>query len=103
VRSVPHLRDPFDPWNGRWGAFEVGARGSIVDIDPRLFTLGFATEKQSTRRAANWGAVMNWYFNKNFKLQADWEHTEFDNEIEFTNDDFRDHEDVILFQFQLQY
>jgi hypothetical protein len=78
-------------------------RGVGSSIDPRLFTLGFATEKQSTRRAANSGAVMNWYFNKNFKLQADWEHTEFDNEIEFSADDFRDNEDVILFQFQLQY
>jgi phosphate-selective porin OprO/OprP len=95
--------NPFDPFNGRWGAFEIAARGSIVDIDPRLFTLGFTTEELSTRRASNWGVGVNWYFNKNFKLQADWEHTEFDNEIEFTGDDLRDHEDVILFQFQIAY
>ncbi|MCW5892978.1 MAG: hypothetical protein KIT14_20885 [bacterium] len=95
-------KSPFDPLNGAWGAFELAGRGSIVDVDPGLFRRGFAKRSQSTTRATELGLGANWYFNKNFKLQADWEHTTFANAIDFGGD-LRDHEDVLLFQFQIQY
>jgi phosphate-selective porin OprO/OprP len=94
--------NPFDPYNGRWGAFEIAARGSVVNIDPKAFQLGFATREQSTTQASNWGVGLNWYFNKNFKLQLDYESTRFANFIEY-GDETRDHENVILMQFQIAY
>ena len=45
---------------------------------------------------------MNWYFNKNFKLQLDYDHTRFANPIEF-GDELRDHENVLLTQFQISF
>jgi phosphate-selective porin OprO/OprP len=94
--------NPFDPYNGRWGAFEIAARGSVVDIDPKAFQLGYTTKDISTTRASNWAVGVNWYFNKNFKLQLDYEHTRFANFIEF-GDEERDHENVFLMQFQIAY
>jgi hypothetical protein len=40
--------------------------------------------------------------NKNFKLQADWYHTEFATPVKF-GDKLRDFEDVLLTQFQIAY
>lgn len=94
--------NPFDPYNGRWGAFEVAARGSIVNIDPAAFTLGYAKRSQATTKASNIGFGVNWYLNKNFKLQLDFERTRFANFIEY-GDEERDHENVLLAQFQIAY
>jgi phosphate-selective porin OprO/OprP len=99
--------NPFDPYNGRWGALELAARGSaargsVVDIDPKAFALGFATRDEATTRAANWGVGANWYLNRNFKLQLNYEYTRFANFIEF-GDTERDHENVLLMQFQFAY
>jgi phosphate-selective porin OprO/OprP len=94
--------NPFDPRNGRWGAFEIAARGSNVDIDDDLFDEGFATEPQSTRSANSWSIGANWYLNRNFKLQANWEHTQFDTEVAF-GDDLRGSEDVFLTRFQIAF
>jgi phosphate-selective porin OprO/OprP len=94
--------NPFDPYNGRWGAFELAARGSVVNIDPKAFRLGFTDREISTTKASNWAVGLNWYFNKNFKLQLDYEHTQFANFIEF-GDEQRDHENVFLMQFQISY
>lgn len=84
------------------GAFELPARGSVVDVDPRLFRLGFASKANSTTRASEWGVDANWYLNRNFKLQIDWEHTGFANAIDFGGD-LLDHENVLLMQFQIAY
>ncbi|MCW5890745.1 MAG: hypothetical protein KIT14_09345 [bacterium] len=94
--------NPFDPWNGRWGAFELAARGGITEVDPELFDKGFAKNGQSAQRAANYGLGVNWYLNKNFKVQANWERTEFNEEVTFGKDD-RNHEDVFLMRFQVSY
>jgi phosphate-selective porin OprO and OprP len=94
--------NPFDPWNGRWGAFEIAARGGITEVDEALFEKGFAKEGQSAQKAANYGLGVNWYLNKNFKFQANWERTEFNDEVAFGDHD-RDHEDVLLMRFQVSY
>jgi phosphate-selective porin OprO/OprP len=94
--------NPFDPRNGRWGAFEVAARGSSVAMDDDIFDLGFASEPNATRSADSWAVGANWYLNRSFKLQANWEHTDFDTEILF-GDDLRDSEDVFLTRFQISF
>ena len=94
--------NPFDPANGRWGAFELAAQGSYLGVDPKAFSLGFAKKPDSTQHASTWGVGVNWYLNKNFKLQADWYHTDFDTPVTF-GDKTRDHENVILTQFQIAY
>jgi phosphate-selective porin OprO/OprP len=94
--------DPFDPRQGRWGAVEIAARGSMVDIDDDAFELGFASRSSSTPNTTAYGGGINWYLNRNFKVQLNYERSEFDNEITFGGK-ARDHEDVFLTRFQISY
>lgn len=92
----------FDPRNGRWGAFEVAARGGQVQVDEDAFDLGFASEPTSTAGAWNWGVGVNWYLNRSFKFNLNYERTEFDTPVSFGGT-LRDKEDVILTRFQVSY
>jgi len=92
----------FDPRNGRWGAFEVALRGSRLNVDDDLFDGGFADAGESTTDAWAATAGVNWYLNKNFKFQLNYEYTGFEDHIEI-GDARRDHENVVLGQFQIQY
>jgi phosphate-selective porin OprO/OprP len=92
----------FDPLNGRWGAFEVAGRISGVHVDSGAFDNGFASKGRSTSGALAYTAGLNWYLNKNFKVQGNWEHTEFNDVVEFGSGT-RDHEDVLIARFQISY
>jgi phosphate-selective porin OprO and OprP len=67
-------RHPFTLGGGGWGAFEVVARLEQLSLD-KLAPL-FATAT-SARVATSWGAGLNWYLNRNIKLQLDYEQTHF--------------------------
>jgi phosphate-selective porin OprO/OprP len=80
----------------------VAARGGQTEIDEDAFDLGFASEPTSTAGAWNYGVGLNWYLNRNFKFNLNYERTEFDTAVKF-GDALRDHEDVILTRFQVSY
>ena len=67
---------PFSPHNGDWGAFQVVARYSELDIDDAAFK-GFANSAVSASAAQGWSAGLNWYLNKNIRLNASFSHTIF--------------------------
>ena len=71
-------RRPFDPSNGRWGAFELAARVHQLSVDDDAFALGFADLKKSARRATAWAVGLNWYLNRNIKYVLNYEQTSFD-------------------------
>lgn len=54
---------PFSISKGQWGAWELAARYSAVDVSNRGFNGG---------NMANVTAALNWYINKNFRFQADY-------------------------------
>jgi phosphate-selective porin OprO/OprP len=89
----------FDPFNGRWGAFEVAARASGVDIDQDTINAKLAA---GTDGAIAYTGGVNWYFNKNFKIQFNYEHTEFDGKPTFSGK-AQSHEDVLLTRFQIAF
>jgi phosphate-selective porin OprO/OprP len=68
---------PFDPHCGQWGALELVARYSALDVDDDAFPV-FADPTQSARAARAWSVGLNWYLNKNIKVVFDYEHTSFD-------------------------
>jgi phosphate-selective porin OprO/OprP len=67
---------PFNPHNGQWGAFQVVARYAELDIDDAAFN-GFANSATSASAAQAWSAGLNWYLNKNIRLNASFSHTTF--------------------------
>jgi phosphate-selective porin OprO/OprP len=69
---------PFSPHTGDWGAFQVVARYSELDIDDAAFTKNtFANSATSASAAQAWSAGLNWYLNKNIRLNASFTHTTF--------------------------
>ena len=66
-----------DPKNGHWGAFELAARWSTLDLnsDPDLFTgatlLGIRGGEET-----NYTLGLNWYWNPYFRLMLNYVHAE---------------------------
>jgi phosphate-selective porin OprO/OprP len=69
-------KHPFKPSEGGWGAFEIAARLQHLDVDNAIFPL-FANPGTSATEATTWGVGLNWYLNRNFKLNFNYENTDF--------------------------
>ncbi len=99
---------PFSIENGYWGAFEIKARYSELDLDEDSFAGGadsFADPTKAAEQAAAWAVGFNWYLNQNVKFVVDYEHTFFDGGGGGTADSPRDREDenVVLSRVQIAF
>jgi len=74
IRLAP--TDPFAIGGGGWGALEIAARLQQLTLDPAAFP-NFAAAN-SARQATAWGVGVNWYLNRNVKLDVDYETTTFE-------------------------
>jgi phosphate-selective porin OprO/OprP len=73
--------NPFSLNGGGWGAWEVAARYSFVDLNDRLgFADGVAGGKQTIYTAG-----LNWYPNRNVRFMINYLHTSIDKQISATN------------------
>lgn len=96
----------FDPFARTWGAVQVSARYSELDIDNDAFdptvtgvaNSSFADPTRNASKAQNFTIGANWYLNKNIMLALNYDRTWFDGG-EGTGD--RDTEDVFLTRVQL--
>jgi phosphate-selective porin OprO/OprP len=101
-------RRPFSIQNGTWGALELKARYSELDLDEDTFTGGansFADPTTAAEEATAWAVGFNWYLNQNVKLVLDYEHTTFEGGGGGTAASPRDREDeqVLLSRVQLYF
>jgi len=76
-------KQPFNPNSSGWGAWEIVARVSEMDIDHDAFTgkvaaTRFADISKSARTAKAWGIGLNWYLNNYTRFALDFEETQFD-------------------------
>src|SRR6185295_7253909 len=69
-------KNPFNPAAGGWGAFEATARIQQLDIDDDVFP-NFASIAGNATEATSWGIGLNWHLNKNFKINLNYEQTDF--------------------------
>ena len=67
---------PFDPHNGQWGALQLVGRFEELNIDGAAFPK-FADPVRSASAAQAWSAGLNWYLNKNLRVNASFSHTTF--------------------------
>jgi phosphate-selective porin OprO/OprP len=70
-------RAVFDPAQGAWGAWQVAARVSRLDIDSDAFTR-YADPAKSARSARAWTGGLTWYLNASVKVLVDTTTTTFD-------------------------
>ena len=69
---------PFDPATGRWGALELAGRYQWIRFDDALFVNDvFADARQQVRGAHAWGAGINWYLDRSFRIMLDYDRTGF--------------------------
>ncbi|HKS37986.1 MAG TPA: porin, partial [Verrucomicrobiae bacterium] len=70
-------RRPFSPAEGGWGAWEIAARVGQLDVDDDAFPL-LANPANSATRSTSYGVGLNWHANRNIKISAGYDYTEFD-------------------------
>ncbi len=93
------LSKPFDPKTGSWGALELKARYSKLEVDKDAFPI-FADPARSAQAAKAWAVGINWYWSKNVKFSVDYEQTDFTGGAA-TGD--RTQEKIIFSRLQLSY
>lgn len=94
-------RNPFDPRQGHWGAFELGARVNGFEMGDEAFTAALVDPARSVRKAFAWGAVLNWYLNRNIKQVVSYERTTFTGGAAAGAD--RDDENALFLRTQLSF
>ncbi|MSR16634.1 MAG: hypothetical protein EXR89_02380 [Methylococcaceae bacterium] len=67
---------PFSPLEGKWGAWQLAARYSQIDVDSDTFV--FVDTSKSANSARAWTIGANWYLNSNALIRADFENVSFD-------------------------
>jgi phosphate-selective porin OprO/OprP len=67
----------FDPANGGWGAVQIAARYSGLNVDSDVFP-SFANPAKQAREARAIGFGVNWFLNRNVKAVLNYETTSFD-------------------------
>lgn len=67
----------FDPANGGWGAWELTARYSRLELDAGAFPI-FADPAASATSASAIGLGVNWYLTRTLRATLDYFRTEFD-------------------------
>lgn len=71
---------PFDPRANRWGAVQLVARYADLDIDNNAFPI-FANPATSASEAKAWAVGLNWYLNRNVRVNGSFSRTTFGGNI----------------------
>ena len=85
---------------GGWGAFQVVARVGAINIDDAVYSNGFATRATQASSATDIGVGVNWFLNRNVKLQLNYDHTTFKDGATPALGDDRESEEVIQTRVQ---
>lgn len=97
--GVVSPKRPFGTDTG-WGAFELAARYTELDVDDAVFARGLADPARSASRARAVAFGVNWYLTKNVKYVANYERTQFEGGRAGGD---RKTENALLFRVQLAY
>jgi phosphate-selective porin OprO/OprP len=92
-------KQPFDLEAHTWGAFELVARLSRLEVDDDAFPL-FANPASAASSAESRGLGINWYLNRSLRVALNYEVTVFEGGAA-TGD--REDEKVLLSRFQISF
>ncbi len=68
---------PYAAGGEGWGAFEIGVRHGVLDIDDAVFP-AYASPTASVSEATSTGVALNWYVTGNARISLDYEATSFE-------------------------
>ncbi len=72
---------PFNPHSGQWGAWQLVARYEQLDLDRSIFSrkpaLSYADPAVSAKEAQAWSVGLNWWMNKNVRVNGSFTRTTF--------------------------
>jgi phosphate-selective porin OprO and OprP len=89
----------FDPLDGKWGALQLAARYTELDVDNDTFRI--VDPNKSASRATAWTIGANWFLNSNAIIRADYENVSFSGGAAKGAD--RPNEQVFATRFQLAF
>lgn len=96
-------RHPFNPSAHQWGAFQLVARYAQLDVDNKTFPV-YANPATSASGAEAWAVGLNWYLNKNIRVNTSFSRTTFDGPIDRSKATVtRNPEEVIFTRLQLAF
>jgi len=96
-------RHPFDPRGNHWGALQLVARYADLDIDNAAFPI-FANPATSASEAKAWAVGLNWYLNKNIRVNTSFSRTTFEGNInQAAATVVRQPEEVVFTRLQLAF
>lgn len=72
---------PFDPRANHWGAWQLVARFAELDVDNKAFPI-FANPATSASGAEAWAVGLNWYLNRDVRVNASFSRTTFSGNID---------------------
>ncbi len=93
---------PFNLHNGGWGAWQVVARYADLDVDDDAFKDGFAAAGSASEARA-WSLGLNWYLNRNIRLNTSFSHTTFSLYHGASTSVTKQPEDVLFTRIQLSF
>ena len=73
-------KHPFDPRANHWGALQLVARYADLDVDNKTFPI-FANPASSASEAKAWAVGLNWYLNRNIRVNTSFSHTAFEGKL----------------------
>ncbi len=78
--TAPKPRIPFSLNGSGWGAWELAARYSVVDLNDDEGAVGFVMPLDGIRGGEQkiWTLGMNWYPNQILRFTLDWQHIDID-------------------------
>lgn len=71
---------PFDPRDNHWGALQLAARYAQLDVDDAAFPI-YANPATSASQADAWSVGLNWYLNRDIRVNASFSRTTFGGKI----------------------
>jgi phosphate-selective porin OprO/OprP len=95
-------KHPFDPRKGQWGAWQIVARFAELEVDHQADSATWAAAG-SALRARGWSAGINWYLNKNIRVNASYSHTQFGDPVGTAGAVTRQSENVVFTRIQLAF
>jgi phosphate-selective porin OprO/OprP len=106
TRSSVGIVKPLRPFNMRrsqfgFGAWELVARYSQLDLGSQVFTAGLADPNLWANRVNVTDAGFNWHINQYLKFMFDWEHSEFNQPVLYAPNKRQLNADLFLARIQL--